>query len=476
MKFFEKYLNDSEKKKKFYMTFGIGGAITIIIAAFAIFLVSNFNFHVTSELGQTFDVYSVWKKDFKAPCTVAGTINTEEVGNYRCLVKVWGLIPMNVTVDVVDTTAPEVVLQASSVSYGKVCKPEDFISQVVDKSEVTHSFVTVPDTTKLGEQVIQIITTDKYNNSTTSEGVLTVKGVVSSYTLEGGSELPPVDVFLLDDMLEASYVTEVEKELLSTVGEHPIQIQVQGMTEDVTLVVVDTTAPTITTSTINVVVKTSLSYKKSIKVTDNCDAAADIELEVDNSEVNLNQVGKYVVHCTATDKSGNKTVKDVTVQVVEPIKEGFTLEELNGYADRILASIINDSMSLHDKAYAIYKWTRGSIGYLNDSPKGDWLQGAYDGMIKRRGDCFTYAATSKFLLERIGLEPLVITKEKASWTSQSNHYWLLLDLGEGYYHFDTTRRVDGTWFFMWTDAQMLEYSNNHGGSHNFSRDKYPKIQ
>lgn len=476
MEFLEKFVNNKENLKKYYTISGIGVAVAILVTAISLFLIGNFNFHVTSEAGKRFDVYSVWKKDFKAFCTVAGNIDTEEVGTYKCLVKIWGLIPMNVTVDVVDTTAPVVTLQEVAINYGAECKPEDFVAQMQDKSEVTHAFVAMPDTTKLGAQKIEITTTDKYNNSTTQETVLTVKGVIPSYTVEGGSELPPASVYVLDEHIEASYITEIGKEILSTVGEHPIQIQVQGLTEEVILAVVDTTAPEIQTSTIKVDVNGSLSYKKSIRVTDNCDDVANVVLEIDNSEVNLSAVGKYVVHCTATDTAGNTTTKDVTVQVVEPSKGGYTIADVNGYADRLLADIINESMSLREKAYAIYKWTRSNIGYVNNSPKGDWLEGAYNGMVKRRGDCFTYAATAKFLLERIGLEPLVIQKEKASWTTQNNHWWLLLDLGEGYYHYDPTRRADGTWFFMWTDAQILEYSNNHGGSHNFSRENYPKIQ
>ena len=476
MELIEKYIKDKENIKKYY---AIGGAAVVVIAviiAASIFLVSNFNFHVTSEAGKEFDVNTVWKKEFKAYSTVAGTINTDEVGTYKCLVKIWGLIPMNVTVDVVDTTQPKLFVQGLSVNYGEECEPEDFVLKCEDATNVTYSFLSAPDTQKLGSQTVTVKATDAHDNSTTQSAELVVKGVVSSYTIEGGSELPPASVYVLDEQIEAAYVTEPDKAILSTVGEHSIQIQVQGMVENVTLVVEDTTAPTIQTSTIQVDKNGTISYKKSIRVTDNCDAATDIVLEIDNSAVNLSTVGSYVVHCTATDLAGNTSSKDITVKVVEPSSGGHTIEDVNRYADNILASIINDSMSLREKAYAIYKWTRSNIGYVNNSAKGDWLEGAYNGMVKRRGDCFTYAATAKFLLERIGLEPLVIQKEKADWTTQNNHWWLLLDLGEGYYHFDPTRRADGTWFFMWTDAQILEYSNGHGGSHNFTRDKYPKIQ
>ena len=476
MRFLEKYIKDKENIKKYYMIGGGSFVVVVCILAFVIFLVSNFNFHVTSEAGKSFDVNKVWKKNFRANCTVAGTINTDEVGQYGCLVKVWGLIPMNVTVEVKDTLAPEVTLQEVALSYGEECIPEDFVVAGKDATGVTYAFVTEPDTKKLGEQTIEIKATDKYNNTSTYSTTLTVKGVIPSYTIEGGSELPPANVFVIDEHIDAVYTTEVDSAILSTVGEHAIQITVQGNVEDVTLVVEDTTAPTITTSEIKVVVNGSISYKKNIKVTDNCDEDTAIQISVDNSQVNLGAVGSYVIHCTATDAAGKTSTKDVTVAVVEPSVEIHTWDEIYGYADKILANIIDDSMSMYDKAYAIFKWTHGNIGYYSDAPTYDWLQGAYNGLVKRRGDCFAYASTSKVLLERIGLKPLVIEKEIEDWTYSSDHYWLLLDVGEGYYHFDATRRADGTCVFMWTDAELLEYSNSHHGSHNFSRDKYPKIQ
>ena len=110
--------------KKYFAVIVIGFVIAVSIAVGTVFLVSNFNFKVTSEAGKEFDVNTVWKKDFKAFCTVAGDINTNEVGTYGCLVKVWGLIPMNVTVEVVDTTAPIVTMQALTINFGEECTPE----------------------------------------------------------------------------------------------------------------------------------------------------------------------------------------------------------------------------------------------------------------------------------------------------------------------------------------------------------------
>ena len=318
-----------------------------------------------------------------------------------------------VTVYVEDHTAPKVEVADGEGWLGKEMAAEQLVATVEDESEVSISFKEEPDWAKEGQQTVVIVVSDAYGNVTEQEVSLTLKK--------------------------------------------------------------DTEAPVIETAYIKVLLKESISYKKNITVSDNCDEASDIKLEIDNSGVNLNQEGSYKITCTATDKAGNASTKEILVQVVAADASTHTQEEINTLCDQVLAKIIDDSMTLEEKAYAIYAWTRSNIGYMNETPKDGWLNGAYRGLVKRGGDCYTYAATAKALLERIGLEPVMIKKEKNANTSQSNHYWMLLDLGDGYYHYDPTPRADGTWFFMWTDAEILAYSNAHKGSHNFTRDLYPKI-
>ena len=145
---------------------------------------------------------------------------------------------------------------------------------------------------------------------------------------------------------------------------------------------------------------------------------------------------------------------------------------LNAEADKILATIINDSMSQYEKAKAIFNWCHNQIGYYDGTPKTNWVQGAYRGLVNRRGDCYVYAMTAKCLLTRAGIKNMDIEKIP----SKTRHYWNLIDLGEGWYHFDTCRRSDGSTFFYVTDAKLMAYSNAHHGSHNYDPSKYPHIQ
>ena len=53
------------------------------------------------------------------------------------------------------------------------------------------------------------------------------------------------------------------------------------------------------------------------------------------------------------------------------------------------------------------------------------------------------------------------------------HYWSLVDIGNGWYHFDATPRKGGGEFFMLTDAEIERYSKSHGNSHVWDKTKYP---
>lgn len=214
----------------------------------------------------------------------------------------------------------------------------------------------------------------------------------------------------------------------------------------------------------------SVSYKKNITVTDNRDQ--EVTLTVDNSAVDLNQAGDYPITYIAEDAAGNVTEVSTVLHVKIPGVESATEELVNAKADEILAEITTDGMSQYEIIEAIFNWTHEQIAYVDGTPKTDWVQGAYRGLFERKGDCFVYASTSKCLLTRAGITNMDIEKIPA----KTHHYWNLVDIGDGWYHFDATRRKDGTIIFYWTDEELISYSNSHNLSHNYDPSKYPEIQ
>ena len=186
--------------------------------------------------------------------------------------------------------------------------------------------------------------------------------------------------------------------------------------------------------------------------------------------MNANAVGTYPVTYTATDNAGNTTTVTVNLKIIENLYTESTVNEL---ADKVLAQIIKPGMTDHQKLKAIYNWVRGSIAYTNSSDKGDWLKAAYEGMKNKKGDCYTYASTAKALLTRAGIN----NKDIKKIPSKTSHYWNLVNIGEGWYHFDTTPRKGQTISFCYiSDEDLMEYSKANNNSHNYDRDVYTNIE
>jgi len=235
-----------------------------------------------------------------------------------------------------------------------------------------------------------------------------------------------------------------------------------------TVQAVDDIAPVIEgAADIETTVGGTVSYREGITVTDNVDAS--VQLQIDSSAVNLAETGLYPVVYSATDKAGNRT--EITIMVIvneappadEPaqpvlpaVPDVVTQEMINDLCDKILNKITNDSMSLRDKAYAVYKYVYRNIKYVGSSDKSDWLKGAYVGFVHGRGDCFNYFACSKALLTRLDI-PTVDVQRVGGTT---RHYWQLANLGQGWYHFDACWHPAGYPLesFMLTEAEVRAYT------------------
>ncbi len=210
----------------------------------------------------------------------------------------------------------------------------------------------------------------------------------------------------------------------------------------------------------------TVSYKSGVKVTDN--SGGKVTLTVDNSQVDLNTEGTYPVTYEAKDPAGN--VASQTVHVIVRART-YDIEEINALCDQVLSEIINDGMSPRDKLWAIYVWAYNNVDYINYTDKSDWKKAAWEALALRKGDCFAFASVSKALITRAGIKNMDIAKIP----SKTLHYWNLVDIGEGWYHFDACPRKDNPNLCYVTTEFLMNYSNAHDGSHNYDQSAYPPI-
>ncbi len=255
---------------------------------------------------------------------------------------------------------------------------------------------------------------------------------------------------------------------------HPVVVMTDegGNTTEVTgevKVVADEEAPVIDgVVALDAYIDVPVSYKSNIIVTDDCDP--DVELTVDTSEVNPDESGTYDITYTATDWAGHTASASTTITFSEKpddyVEEAVVLEE----AQEVLDEIVTDDMTLKQKAKAIYTWVRANLSYAESSYKESWTNGAHIGFTTGTGDCYIYFATTKALLTQAGIPNIDV--EKAN-TSRSHHYWSLVNVGDGWYHLDTTPRQSGATFFLLTDAEMFAYFEKYGTYNAFDTSLYP---
>lgn len=218
-----------------------------------------------------------------------------------------------------------------------------------------------------------------------------------------------------------------------------------------------------------VYVGSSVSYKENITVKDDKDEKP--TLEIDNSKVDLTKPGDYEVIYSAKDKAGNIAESKMTVHVIKKSEIIYSVESSQAKAKEIVAKILNDNMTERQKAFTIYRYVRTHIGYTGTSDKTNEAKEAYIGLSNGSGDCFTNYAAAKYLFDAAGIQNMEVIK---SDTSHSEHFWNLINLGDGWYHVDCTpRATKDDFLFMVTDAELEAYSVTHNNCHVFDHSLYP---
>ncbi len=269
--------------------------------------------------------------------------------------------------------------------------------------------------------------------------------------------------------VRASFVNEPD---WSTEGEQAVQIVLTDRfgnetTVDAKAVISpDKTAPVIYAARDRYCyVGEAVSYFKEVFAEDNADPEP--ELTVDKSKVDAKTAGVYDVTYTAADHEGNSS--SVTVKFTF-IEKKISDEQLDEVVDKIIGEILTDDMTVPEQAAAIYDYCYSNILYTGTSDKTDWKSEAYRGLTEGVGDCFTFYSSSYALLQRIDCQ--VLSVERLNGKTQ--HFWCLVNLGTGWYHFDSCNvGPEHLYCFMKTTAELVQYSQQYW---RFDTTLYPAVE
>ena len=233
----------------------------------------------------------------------------------------------------------------------------------------------------------------------------------------------------------------------------------------------DSVAPVIEgTKDIEAFVGDAITYRNEVTVTDDLDPNP--KLEIDTSKVNLKEAGTYEVIYRATDFTGNTTEVTIKLKLEKKPKTYVDPSTVETEAKKLLNKITKPGMSDMEKALQITWWVRYNINYVAKADNSSWTRAAYDGLVKRQGNCYNFAMTAKALFDAAGIENMIITRDPFIY---HGHYWNYINIDGEWYHCDSTpRKKYNSYFFMYTTKELKNFWHNGWNGYNFKEEKYPK--
>ena len=353
------------------------------------------------------------------------------------------------------------IVRNVTIETGSAISLDDFFNEPIDGSYFVTD-VSLIDTSHPGTYGITL-----HAGRFDTESVLNVvdttapTGTAVPQTIYAG-RLPDVyecvtDIYDLSDVSVSYYEENPD---VSVGGDHLVPVQLMDNSGNVGVIHVpftiidDHTAPVIEgAEDKEYFIGDSIMYREGVTVTDDYDP--DPVLTIDTSAVDPDTDGVYPVIYTAEDEVGN--ISTVTVEItMRTMPEGYVEPEIvYGLAQEVLDEITEPDMTDVEKAFRIFNWERWNIHYVGYSTKTDWTAGAYEGFTTLQGDCFTYYACCKALLDVAGIENCCVERYPAT---NSMHFWNLVNL-DGWYHCDASPSFEHSGFwFMRTDDE-LDYSH-----------------
>ena len=412
---------EPKQKKHRYLPYLIILFLEIIIAGAAVWAITVFNEDTdlivtqnTVEAGTSADLSMFLTGNVRFPEYVScnldfSTVNYVLPQTIRFTIRMYG-VNFPCVLEIVDTTPPTAeAVPHEMFSVDEVPPVEECVKNVYDLNDVTVKWKEIPDFSGGGNIIARASVTDSSGNE--------------------------------------------------TIVEVPFQVTK------------DSVAPVIEgTKNIEAFVGDPIRYRTDVTVTDDLDPKP--ELDIDTSAVNLNEAGTYDVVYRAKDFSGNTTEVTIKLTLTKKPKTYVDPATVEAEAKKVLAKITKSGMSDMEKALQITWWVRYNINYVAKADNSSWTRAAYDGLVKRQGNCYNFAMTAKALFDAAGIENMIITREPFIY---HGHYWNYINIDGEWYHCDSTpRKKYNSYFFMYTTKELKNFWHNGWNGYNFKEEKYPK--
>ncbi len=234
-----------------------------------------------------------------------------------------------VTLKLVDTTAPTVKFQDLTKYIDYKPSADDFIVKKEDLSEMETTIINAPTIDKFGDYDITVEVKDIYGNKTTNDCKLFVRWIKQSISIERGQNLNKKDL-LFNEKTEGNLLNDKRlKEIAnSDIGVYEIETTKDGVTVKTQINVTDLTPPTLEVKDVSIYDDEidTLNGKDSFIVS-TYDASRKVTTKL-KKEIDFSNIGTQDVIIEAVDKYNNKTEKTAKLTIMRdtigPIISGLS--------------------------------------------------------------------------------------------------------------------------------------------------------
>lgn len=444
-------------------------------------------------------------------CTFVSDVSTVDIskpGSYPLVLR-HGNREQTVSLTVADTTAPEVtfITERTELS-GYVPKPEDFVENYSDLSDVKISFA-VPQEgrTDMDDREITVMVSDIYGNVTEKRCHLSYRWIVDSFHMEYGTEISLADL-LLNPEKDADLIPHdiIGALNASNLGTYTVRSTSGNTTRTCVVTIADTLGPVMELKKVAVFKGRTAKQEDFIVSVEDPSGVKEVRML---TELDFTATGIQTVVFEAEDIHGNISTAEtefiISSDVTPPVIKNLTTLRVakNGKPDYLVgvtatdavdglckvhydASAVDTSKSgtyyvtytatdksnntatarrkvevLHDAAdtqamvneiaaklssdpEALRDYVRSSISYSHNWGDSDPV---WFGYTKKHGNCYVHAMCLDVLLKYYGYSTQLI------WTTNKTHYWLLINLNGTWRHIDPTPSTLHGRYSLMTDEQ-----------------------
>ena len=215
-----------------------------------------------------------------------------------------------------DTTPPTGRTHNFNLLSGSTLTPDAFVTNIKDASEVTLSYQTAPDYNSLAPQTVVVLAKDPFGNTAEFSCSLQIWNISDTLTAECGTSLEALRDTLFTEMRAAGADLPTFDRLFDPAtlapGTYDVRLHGKYSTPTVTLTMVDTVPPQITTAPITTYVGHTLDPNQF--VTELIDATA-VTLSFKTTP-DTSKAGTVSVTVIAEDAGGNKVESVTSASVI----------------------------------------------------------------------------------------------------------------------------------------------------------------